>query len=116
MSLQLRFRHTSSDLGPISFAETSSVQQVKEQLLSSWPADGPLSKDVPSSAACLMLIFNGKVLDNGKQLRDYKREMGDITPDTIVTMLLAVRAAPTAAKASPAVSEEAPKGCACAVQ
>lgn len=35
--IELRFRHTSGDVGPIKCAGTLSVEAVKEKLLAAWP-------------------------------------------------------------------------------
>ena len=35
--IELRFRHTSGDIGPIKCAGTMSVEAVKEKLLPEWP-------------------------------------------------------------------------------
>jgi hypothetical protein len=37
----IRFRHTLGDIGPFQFESTSSVQSVKEELFSRWPAGRP---------------------------------------------------------------------------
>lgn len=114
-TLQLRFRHTALDLGPFPFPEGNSIQQVKDKLLTMWPTDGPLAKEVPSSSAEIKLIFNGKFLDGAKALKDYKKEMGELLPDSIVTMHLLVRPSVGSKTSGAAASEDAPKGCACAI-
>ena len=91
-TVQLRFRHTSGDVGPYSFPLGHTILQVKEGVFSQWPrgvgqllggchimrsadltapssAEGPLSKENPSSAADLRILCAGKFLDNAKILR-----------------------------------------------
>jgi hypothetical protein len=84
------------------------------------PAEGPLAKEVPTSVNDIKLIISGKFVENGKQLRgarnarlgvnaaracmvggsdtpparppaDYRKEMGDVKPDVVVTFHVVVR-------------------------
>ncbi len=43
--IELRFRHTSGDVGPLKCAGTMSVGAVKERLLSEWPKGGLYARD-----------------------------------------------------------------------
>lgn len=116
--VNLRFRHTQGDIGPTKFTVSTSIQNVKERLLTLWPKEGPLAAEQPSSSADIKLILAGKITDNAKTLQDYKREMGEYTPESIVTMHLVVRP-PTAPKASGTGApdtKEGPKGCSCSIQ
>jgi hypothetical protein len=115
--VNLRFRHTQGDVGPSKFAVTTSILNVKERVLSLWPKEGPLAAEHPTSAADIKLILAGKITDNAKTLQDYKREMGEYTPESIVTMHLVVRP-PTAPKAGAtgAPDTKEPKGCSCCIQ
>lgn len=117
MAILLRLRHPSGDLGPLEVSESLSVAQVKEMAFSSWPAEGPLSKENPTSAADLRLLCAGKFLDNAKTLKDYRKEMGDPEVGTVVTMHVLVRpaAAGKAAAKDPEEGKKAKSGCACVI-
>lgn len=93
-AIQLRLRHPNGDIGPFEVAESLTVQQVKETTFTQWPqgesgsakvravqcprasselsplpAEGPLSKENPTSAADLRILCAGKFLDNTKTLK-----------------------------------------------
>mmetsp|Transcript_32126 Transcript_32126/g.58470 ORF Transcript_32126/g.58470 Transcript_32126/m.58470 type:complete len:121 (-) Transcript_32126:277-639(-) len=115
--IQLRFRHTSGDIGPISFPESASIQQIRETILLQWPKDGPISKEAPAQVSEIKFIVSGKFVDNNKTLADYKKDMGEL--DSIVTMHLIVRPQQAVVKPPPpgTVPPEKPeaKGCACVI-
>ena len=37
-AIQLRFRHTGGDIGPSTFPDSTTIQQIKEKLVAEWPA------------------------------------------------------------------------------
>jgi len=116
--VQLRFRHTAGDIGPISFHDSVSIQQVKEKVVAEWPKDGPLTKEAPSQAGDLKLIMSGKFVEATKLLRDYRKDMGEVKPDTIVTMHIVIRPTSTPAKAPGPQQQEKQqqqKGCGCII-
>jgi len=118
-TVQLRFRHTSGDVGPYSFPLGHTILQVKEGVFSQWPREGPLSKENPSSAADLRILCAGKFLDNAKILRDYSKEMGDPESGSIVTMHILVRPAQATKAAGKTESQPKPAGeqgcCSCVI-
>eukprot|EP00798_Chlamydomonas_sp_ICE-L_P023566 gene23566-9090_t len=91
MNVQLRFRHSNGDIGPFTFSESALVESVKETLLAAWPKDGPLAQEVPQQTGDIKLILSGKWCEGVKHLSDYRREMGEIKPDSVVTMLVVIR-------------------------
>ncbi|GAX74926.1 hypothetical protein CEUSTIGMA_g2372.t1 [Chlamydomonas eustigma] len=120
--IQLKFRHESAgDIGPISFPESTTFTTVKERLISEWPR-GATASEVPTQAADVKLILSGRFIEATKTLKDYKKDMGELKPDSVVTLLVFVRpqaavkkpAAPTPAPATKATEEEA-KGCTCTI-
>ncbi|BDA48807.1 probable membrane-anchored ubiquitin-fold protein 4 [Coccomyxa sp. Obi] len=115
--IELRFRHTSGDVGPLKCAGTMSVGAVKERLLSEWPKEGPMHADQPSSTADIKLILGGKFLDNGEILNDLRPAMGEIKADTVVTMHVIVRLAGAGKAQGPSSKEkERQQGCYCLIQ
>ncbi|KAG2492692.1 hypothetical protein HYH03_009106 [Edaphochlamys debaryana] len=117
-AIQVRFRHTAGDLGPWTFVESSSVQSLKDKLFAEWPKDGLFAKEPPGQSADIRLILSGKFLDAAKQLKEYKRDMGEVKSDTVVTMLVHVRPQPTPAKAQGGTAtpqKQEQKGCGCII-
>lgn len=117
---QIRFRHVSGDLGPYAFQESVLVQILKDKILSEWPKDGPMAKEPPTQSMDIKLILSGKFLDATKPLKDYRKDMGELQPDTVVTMHVVVRPSaapkkqPGSAPGQPA-EEEQSKGCGCII-
>ncbi|GAX76163.1 hypothetical protein CEUSTIGMA_g3607.t1 [Chlamydomonas eustigma] len=118
----LKFRHESAgDIGPISFPESTTFTQVKERLLSEWPK-GSNANEAPSQGTDVKLILSGKFIESAKTLKDYKKDMGELKADTVVTLLVFVRpqaavkkpSAPSA-KSAPKTTEEEAKGCSCSI-
>lgn len=114
----LRLRHPLGDVEPFDVQESLTVAQVKEVAFAQWPKEGPLSKEHPTSAADLRLLCAGKFLENGRTLKEYRKEMGEPEAGMVVTMHVLVRPA-QAGKAAPAKQPEAEKkaksGCACVI-
>lgn len=118
-TIQIRFRHASGDIGPYNFSESALVETVKEKLLAEWPKEGPLVQETPQQTSDIKLILSGKWCEGTKALKDYRREMGELKPDTLVTMLIVVRPSPPAVSSQqqgPAKQDVEPqKGCGCAI-
>ncbi|KAG2430676.1 hypothetical protein HYH02_013673 [Chlamydomonas schloesseri] len=117
-TINIRFRHSAGDLGPFPFSEATSVQALKDKVFAEWPKDGFWAKEPPAQSGDVRLILSGKFLDSAKQLKEYKRDMGEIKPDTIVTMLVHVRAQPAPTKPPPGApppQKQEQKGCGCTI-
>ncbi|PNH06568.1 Membrane-anchored ubiquitin-fold protein 4 [Tetrabaena socialis] len=114
-AISIRFRHSAGDLGPFPFSESVSVQTVKDKVFAEWPKDGLWSKETPAQAVDVRLILSGKFLDSAKGLREYKRDMGELKADTVVTMLVHIRPQPAPTKQqgaqAPGKVEKSPCGC-----
>ncbi|KAK9800228.1 hypothetical protein WJX73_001307 [Symbiochloris irregularis] len=114
--VDVRFRHTQGDVGPFKFTGSTNVQSLKDKLLSEWPKDGPLQAETPSSAADIRLILSGKFLESNVSVDDLQRMMGEMDPDTIITLHTIVRPF-TPSKAYGKGSEKDVKpGCGCSIQ
>jgi hypothetical protein len=67
---------------------TDKIFAVKERALAAWPAASPtFEKPLPAGPHAVKIILNGRVLDNGKTLRDAKLMGGD----SVVTCHLMVQ-------------------------
>ncbi|KAI8462906.1 MAG: ubiquitin-2 like Rad60 SUMO-like-domain-containing protein [Monoraphidium minutum] len=117
--LQLRLRHPLGDMEAFEVMESYTVQQVKETAFTQWPTEGALSKENPTSAADLRLLCAGKFLENGKTLKEYRKEMGEPEAGAVVTMHVLVRPAQAGKAAAGAKQPESEKkaggGCACVI-
>jgi hypothetical protein len=88
---------------------------VKERALAAWPEPGPaFSKPVPPGPHAVKIILNGRVLDNGKTLRDVH-----VASDAMVTchLMVQVKHPPPSrsmVRAAGKTSDSAP-GCGCVV-
>jgi hypothetical protein len=82
--LRFFFRHSS---GPIDVPLSDKMFAVKERALAAWPEPSEtFSKQVPPGPHAVKIILNGRVLDNGKTLRDVK-----VATDAVVTCHLMVQ-------------------------
>jgi len=88
---------------------------VKERALAAWPEPSEtFSKQVPPGPHAVKIILNGRVLDNGKTLRDVK-----VATDAVVTCHLMVQTkhpppSRSMVRAAGKTSEPNP-GCGCVV-
>lgn len=122
MEIQLRLRHVSGDLGPWKFVDSTLVSAVKEKIFADWPTEGVMAKEPPTQAADIKLILSGKFLDSAKPLKEYAKDMGEIQPDTIITLHVVIRPSAPAQKpaanggvtGAPKEQVEA-KGCGCII-
>ena len=73
--------------GPIDVPLSDKMFAVKERALAAWPEPSEtFSKQVPPGPHAVKIILNGRVLDNGKTLRDVK-----VATDAVVTCHLMVQ-------------------------
>lgn len=106
---------TSSKKGPIDVPLSDKMFAVKERALAAWPEPGPaFSKPVPPGPHAVKIILNGRVLDNGKTLRDVH-----VASDAMVTchLMVQVKHPPPSrsmVRAAGKTSDSAP-GCGCVV-
>mmetsp|Transcript_47765 Transcript_47765/g.121875 ORF Transcript_47765/g.121875 Transcript_47765/m.121875 type:complete len:121 (-) Transcript_47765:352-714(-) len=113
--VEIRFRHISGDVGPFHFPTSATILNLKERVCQEWQQNGTqIDGDTVKTPSHLKLIFNGKFLEDGKELKDLLGMMGD---QPITTFHLVVRPAGStklAAKASE--TDNTPKNCGCTVQ
>ena len=106
---------TSSKKGPIDVPLSDKMFAVKERALAAWPEPGPaFSKPAPPGPHAVKIILNGRVLDNGKTLKDVH-----VVSDAVVTchLMVQVKHPPPSrsmVRAAGKTSESAP-GCGCVV-
>lgn len=87
-AVELKFRlFDGSDIGPMSFGPASTVQSIKESIISHWPPD---KTQAPKSVNEMKLINGGKVLDNNRTLAESRVPIGEV-PGGIITMHVVLR-------------------------
>ncbi|MCO5589486.1 hypothetical protein L7F22_043453 [Adiantum nelumboides] len=86
--LELKFRlYDGTDIGPNMYALTTTISNLKENILSQWPKEKEYK---PKTVNDLKLINAGKILENSKTLAESRVPAGEI-PGGVVTMHVVVR-------------------------
>uniref|UniRef100_A0A7S1X7T6 Ubiquitin-like domain-containing protein n=1 Tax=Tetraselmis chuii TaxID=63592 RepID=A0A7S1X7T6_9CHLO len=113
--VEIRFRHISGDVGPFRFPSSATILNLKERVCQEWQQSGTqIDGDTVKTPAHLKLIFNGKFLDDGKELKEFMGMMGD---QPITTFHLVVRPAGSSKSAAKVLeSDNSPKHCGCVTQ
>ncbi|GMH36052.1 hypothetical protein BSKO_03920 [Bryopsis sp. KO-2023] len=111
-SVRVLFRHQAGDLGPLSLPQTTTIGQVKEQVLKELPSE-TLRLDPPGSASDIILIMSGKYADDGKTLENYRLDHGESKPDQTLVMHLVIRPN-SSAQGGGKIAE--PMKCCCSIQ
>jgi len=114
-SIQIRFRHTSGDVGPFGFPPSSTILNLKERVCKEWEEAGTqIDGETIKSPSAVKLIFNGKFLEDNKSLAELKSSMGD---QAMTTFHLVVRPGGSAKPAAKVVDQDStPKNCGCVMQ
>ncbi|XP_074565794.1 membrane-anchored ubiquitin-fold protein 3-like [Curcuma longa] len=86
--IELKFRlFDGTDIGPIKYKPSTTVQSLKEFVISRWPQD----KDIaPRTINDVKLINAGKILDNHQTIAESRVPVGEL-PSGLITMHVVVR-------------------------
>ncbi|KAK6924626.1 UBL3-like, ubiquitin domain [Dillenia turbinata] len=80
--VDLKFRlYDGSDLGPFRYSSTSTVEMLKERLISEWPKDKSI---VPKVASEVKLISSGKILENNKTVGQCRVSFGELASGIVI--------------------------------
>lgn len=114
-TVDIKFRLVDgSDIGPLKFASTSTVETLKNKILERWPegkANGPKDTKV------LKLIINGKILENDKKISDSSIMLPGVAGTDFITMHVLVQN-PTVDKSKDKKKDDTPKKsnkCSCSI-
>ncbi|KAM3752089.1 hypothetical protein ACB098_04G162600 [Castanea mollissima] len=73
--VDIKFRlYDGSDLGPFRYSSTSTVDTLKQRVVSDWPKGKSIN---PKAASEVKLINSGKILENNKTVGQCKMPFGD---------------------------------------
>ncbi|XP_071722706.1 membrane-anchored ubiquitin-fold protein 3-like [Rutidosis leptorrhynchoides] len=93
--VDIKFRlFDGSDLGPFRYASASTVDMLKQRILSDWPKGKTI---VPKAANEIKLISSGKILENSKTVGQCKAPFGDVLGGLII-MHVVVQPSPAKTK------------------
>ncbi|KAL6135942.1 hypothetical protein ACLB2K_068167 [Fragaria x ananassa] len=111
--VELKFRlYDGSDIGPFSYSPASTVEMLKERIVTEWPKDKKIS---PKGANDIKLINAGKILENNKTVGQCSVPFGEL-PRGIITMHVVVQPSVAKAKTEKKI-DEAPRKtlCSCSI-
>ncbi|CAN8230617.1 unnamed protein product [Cochlearia groenlandica] len=75
-SIDIKFRlYDGSDIGPVRYSSASTVDVLKQRVVSDWPKGKTL---VPKGINEVKLISSGKILENNKTVGQCKTPFGEI--------------------------------------
>ncbi|KAJ0112606.1 hypothetical protein Patl1_01275 [Pistacia atlantica] len=86
--VDIKFRlYDGSDIGPFRYSATSTVDMLKQRIVSDWPKGKTI---VPKAVNEVKLISSGKILENNKTVGQCKVPFGDV-PGGFVIMHVVVQ-------------------------
>ncbi|ERN06263.1 membrane-anchored ubiquitin-fold protein 3 [Amborella trichopoda] len=111
--IELKFRlYDGSDIGPIRYAQSTTIATLKERIVSEWPRD---KKVAPKGVNDIKLISAGKILDNNKTIAQSRLPFGEL-PGGGITMHVVVQPSVARTKTEKKVDETPKKSlCSCAI-
>ncbi|KAM7272920.1 hypothetical protein ACFE04_027584 [Oxalis oulophora] len=93
--VDLKFRlFDGSDLGPFRYASNSTIDMLKQRVLSDWPKGKPI---IPKGVNEIKLISSGKILENNKTVGQCKAPFSDL-PGAVIIMHVVVQPSPAKSK------------------
>ncbi|CAN6879657.1 unnamed protein product [Brassica oleracea] len=111
-SIDIKFRlYDGSDMGPFRYSSASTIDCLKQRVLSDWPKGKTL---VPKGINEVKLISSGKILENNKTVAQCKTPFGEVAGGGVTLMLMHVVVQPCLSKAKTAKKvDKAPKAVIC---
>ncbi|KAH0935522.1 hypothetical protein HID58_012639, partial [Brassica napus] len=95
-SIDIKFRlDDGSDMGPFRYSSASTVDCLKQRVLSDWPKGKTL---VPKGINEVKLISSGKILENNKTVAQCKTPFGEVAGGGVTLMLMHVVVQPSLSK------------------
>ncbi|XXG61292.1 hypothetical protein AAC387_Pa04g2987 [Persea americana] len=110
--IEIKFRlFDGTDLGPNKYHPATTVESLKEIILTQWPQD---KENAPKTINDVKLINAGRILENNKTLAESRVSVGEL-PGGVITMHVVVRP-PVSDKNNEKVQTDSPKNrCACSI-
>ncbi|KAL8154129.1 hypothetical protein V2J09_011889 [Rumex salicifolius] len=111
-SVDIKFRlPDGSDIGPFRYSPASTVQMLKERIISDWPKGNPA---VPKLANEIKLISFGKILENNKTVAQCKAPIDELA-DTVMVMHVVVQPSQAKIKTEKKVEDSKKFTCSCSI-
>ncbi|GKV36392.1 hypothetical protein SLE2022_020880 [Rubroshorea leprosula] len=80
--IDIKFRlYDGSDIGPFRYSSTSTVDMLKQRIVSDWPKGKTIT---PKAVNEVKLINSGKILENSKTVGQCKGPLGEIAGGVII--------------------------------
>ncbi|XP_062025770.1 membrane-anchored ubiquitin-fold protein 3-like [Rosa rugosa] len=93
--VDIKFRlYDGSDIGPFSYSSASTVEMLKQRVVSDWPKGKTM---IPKTSNEVKLMCFGKILENNKTVGQCKLPFGDVGGGGVMVMHVVVQ--PTIDKA-----------------
>ncbi|KAK8690641.1 hypothetical protein V6N13_074172 [Hibiscus sabdariffa] len=111
--VDIKFRiYDGSDIGPFRYSATSTVDMLKQRIVSDWPKGKTV---VPKSVNEVKLISSGKILENNRTVGLCKVPFGEV-PGGAIIMHVVVQPSLAKAKTEKKIDDSPRKtGCACSI-
>ncbi|XP_022730167.1 membrane-anchored ubiquitin-fold protein 3-like [Durio zibethinus] len=80
--VDIKFRlYDGSDIGPFRYSATSTVDMLKQRIVSDWPKGKTI---IPKAVNEVKLISSGKILENSKTVGQCKEPFGEVAGGVII--------------------------------
>ncbi|GAV74706.1 Rad60-SLD_2 domain-containing protein [Cephalotus follicularis] len=111
--IDIKFRlYDGSDIGPFRYSSASTVDMLKQRIVSDWPKGKTV---VPKVVSEIKLISSGKILENSKTVGQCKAPFGDV-PGRVIIMHVVVQPSLAKTKAENKIDTSPKKGvCSCSI-
>ncbi|GMH31522.1 hypothetical protein Nepgr_033365 [Nepenthes gracilis] len=110
--VDIKFRlYDGSDMGPFRYSSASTVEVLKERIVSEWPRGKTI---VPKVGNEIKLISFGKILENNKTVGQCRAPFGELSGGVMV-MHVVVQPSLAKAKTEKKVEDSRKFGCSCCI-
>ncbi|KAE8694531.1 Membrane-anchored ubiquitin-fold protein 4 [Hibiscus syriacus] len=80
--VDIKFRlYDGSDIGPFPYSATSTVDMLKQRIVSDWPKGKTI---IPKAVNEVKLISSGKILENDKTVGQFQVPFGEVAGGVII--------------------------------
>ncbi|KAK8990777.1 hypothetical protein V6N11_028738 [Hibiscus sabdariffa] len=87
--VDIKFRlYDGSDIGPFRYSATSTVDMLKQKIVSDWPKGKTIT---PKAVNEVKLISSGKILDNNKTVGQCQVPFGEVAGGGVIVMHVVIQ-------------------------
>ncbi|XP_057517194.1 membrane-anchored ubiquitin-fold protein 3-like isoform X2 [Amaranthus tricolor] len=110
--VDIKFRlYDGSDIGPFRYSSTSTIEMLKERIVSEWPKGKTV---LPKVANEIKLINYGKILENNRTVGQCRAPFGELAGGAMV-MHVVVQPSQAKTKAEKKIEESKKFVCSCSI-